>query len=234
MKRRLLTMIVSLLLTLSLTAAFSFAAEDNIIPESDASTMLEKIDEAVIFLEEKQESTMMLLGDGTYYSKEVYPLDDGGVLTIELIDEAEDEARMEMLNQGILPRAMTGSNSLWKAYGKRYFTAKATVSFKESEVDFSLENHYTLSANGIDERYGLSNADTQNINCSIIEGPVVIDDSVARTPGESDVNLHCIFTIKEKASVTCKYKVDTTVKYLNHDKSNKKIKVRQSWSLKKV
>lgn len=47
MKRRLLTMIVSLLLTLSLTAAFSFAAEDNIIPESDASTMLEKIDERV-------------------------------------------------------------------------------------------------------------------------------------------------------------------------------------------
>lgn len=79
-------MIVSLLLTLSLTAAFSFAAEDNIIPESDASTMLEKIDGAVVFLEEKQESMMMLLSDGTYYSKEVYPLDNGGVLTMNCAD----------------------------------------------------------------------------------------------------------------------------------------------------
>ena len=87
MKRKLLTMILSISLILSLTSAFSFAETEQ---NSSASMILEKLDEVVMLLEEEQETEMTLLNDGTLYAKKEYVLEDDGLLTVELLDEGEE------------------------------------------------------------------------------------------------------------------------------------------------
>ena len=74
----------------------------------------------------------------------------------------------------------------------------------------------------------------EKLDLNITKGTPVITDKVARTPGASDVNMYCIYTVKTADKKGNEYKLNTTVKYLAIDKSNKKIKVGHSWNLTKI
>lgn len=63
---------------------------------------------------------------------------------------------------------------------------------------------------------------------------VAITDSVARTPGKSDVNMYARFIW----SISCSgmssqgnSKLSTTIKYLKKDTAKKKIQVQHKWSM---
>lgn len=71
------------------------------------------------------------------------------------------------------------------------------------------------------------------LNLELKRGNCVIEDDAARTPGASDVNMYGTFTCKAGA-VTSKYKLDTTVQYLAHDTSGKRIKVGHTWKLTRL
>lgn len=104
-------------------------------------------------------------------------------------------------------------------------------------VSVELENHYALSVNGIDERNGVARINLTEGKAAVTKETPTITDSSARTPGSSDVNMYCGYTIKVgsgKAALTSKYRINTTVKYLSHDTSGKQIKVEQTWNLKKI
>lgn len=222
-----------------LKAAIALAMEDGRLSEAEetdiaaaateeavADLMAEKLDLAVNVLNHSgTEQSMRCFLDGTEYGIQTYDLGDGCQMTVELRDQAEG------LSAGMAaPLAVTGE---WKAYGNRYFSAKTTVTVAGYNVKLGLENHYILSSKGIDEDYGNAIYDKKETPCLISPGEKVIEDGVARTPGASDVNMYGTFTCKAGA-VTSKYKLDTTVQYLAHDTSGKRIKVGHTWKLTKL
>lgn len=217
------------------------AAEKNVLISSStdiavAELVEEKMEVAAALLDGMEmNADMKSLQDGSERAIHQYDLGDGCTLIVELQDQAEvDKDSMP----GMLA-VTANSNELWKDYGNRYFTATATVDCNVGSTTLSLENHYTLSSNGIDERSGKAGGYGDNSKIMVVKGNPAITDGTARTPGGSDVNMHCDYTVKAlTASGTQSskntYRLNTTVKYLAIDKTGKRIKVGQAWNLTKV
>ncbi len=270
MKRRLLTILLALSMSITTTLAVTFAGdedgkaeiktadqlkaamafdmEDGDLTIAEKKALLNNTTEAAVaeLIEEKLDAAADLLNgaeieadmknepDGTTYAAYQYDLGDGCRLIVELQDQAEISAG----NMASTLAATSGSNEQWKDYGYRYFTARATVECNVGTAFLNLENHYTLSVNGIDERPGKAGLDSDNSRILITHGIPDITDPTARTPGGSDVNMHCDYTVKAlTASGTQSqkntYRLSTTVKYLAIDKAGKRIRVGQAWRLAK-
>ena len=218
--------------------SFAADAEKQYLEESAETEVIEafieeKIDEAIEILNDDTEnSSLTTLEDGQEYLYEVYDLGDDCLLIVELEDRAEGEV------DGIATCATSGSNTLWKEYGKRYFTASATVTFSFGYATMKLRNHYTLSSKGIDERYGVAlfSYDVDDGSMSATEPEIT--DSVARTVGASDVNMECQFTLNYTGengyAMKKKYKMKSTVGFVDINTTDEKVKVKQSWSLTKL
>ncbi len=183
----------------------------------------EKIDDAVRVIQEEQPQ----LPAGAEYGIYEYDLGDNCTLQVELQDRAEDKEQP----MTVRPMAVSGSANVWKDYGNRYFTAKATVNCGNEAVSFILENHYKLSADGVDERYGV--AKYNRGKTAIVDNDTpVISKSSAKSIGSS-ASIYCNFSCKAGTAAQ-KYKLNTTVKYLKHDKAGKRLQVQQAWNLTKV
>ena len=257
--KKLLVMAMAFMLVLSLNSTFVFASDSKIDSVAELKKQIsenmkdgrlsvseqeylkaitdertaalfasEKLDKAVDILNDKEVTVMETKADGTLYSKEVYDLGDGCSLTVELSDMSEEPKSFVSL------LATSGSSEMWKEYGNRYFTAKATAKLALGSVELGLENHYNLSADGIVENYGVALGITESALVTVRERTLAISDRVARTPGASDVNMYCVFDVKQINTSGYKFKLNTTVKYLAIDKTNKKIKVGHSWKLTKM
>ncbi len=224
-----------------LKAAIACAMEDGALSEQEESQIMdratdeavsdlmqEKLDAAVETLNEiDTDQKMQRLADGSEYANWTYDLGDGCLMTVELTD------REEGVGACVTAPLTATSTGEWKDYGNRYFTAKTTVTVAGYSVMLGLENHYVLSSNGIDENYGKGIYDKKGTACLIFPGKEYIEDSAARTPGASDVNMYCTFTCRAGSNES-KYKLDTTVQYLAHDISGKRIKVGHTWKLTKL
>ena len=165
---------------------------------------------------------------------------DGNKVYIEFEDKEEQNILGNMGNilvQNV--QAATSGEKVWKSYGNRYFTAKAEIISGIGGAKVALENHYKLSSNGIDERYGDAypvGSFSVGITGNISVGTVAITDSVARTPGKSDVNMYARFIWSINVSSMTSQgnsKLSTTIKYLKKDAANKKIQVQHKWSMSK-
>lgn len=193
----------------------------------------EKLDDAVNLLNETSDNDGVLsLEDGQEYKYESYDLGDGCELIVELEDRAEDFAG------NLNARDTSGSNTLWKGYGNRYFTASAKVAFSLGSATLKLRNHYTLSSKGIDERYGVESFIVSTENGSASATEPVITDATARTVGSSDVNMECQFTLKYSEasgfSMKKQYVMESKVGFVDIDKTGEQVKVKQSWSLTRI
>lgn len=190
----------------------------------DAERVLEKVDKEVVF---------DVTNGGKSFAREEYDIGDGCMLILEF-EEGSEPTNDTFINQSQTKAATTNPDE-WKAYGNRYFTAKKLMVYGIGTLYLCLENHYTLSENGIDERFGDAYAaGGSNITETDVEVlGVYITDDRARTVGESDVNMYARFRtsykIENLASVFRTRKLSTTVGYVEHDFVNKKIKVRHSW-----
>jgi len=196
---------------------------DNASDEAIEGLMLEKLDCAVEVLGE--EGLNLYTQEASY----LFDLGDGCQMRVELSDRAEPDS----FQTEIMPLATSGSSTMWKEYGNRYFTATATVDCGASEVSFILKNHYTLSVNGIDERYGDPDTSCENIRIIRTHGTPKKDIEHARTIGSS-TKISCEFSCKGISTDVQEYRMDTKVKYLEHNKTGKKIRVGQSWNLVKT
>lgn len=270
MKRKLLTVLLTLSLSMTIATVTAFAGDmdnsakiktagqlkqamkadmdDGSLSAAEKNALINCSTETAVaeLIEEKMEVAVDLLNgtemaadmeslpDGSERAVHQYDLGDGCTLIVELQDRPE----IEKNSMPIMLAATTGNAELWKDYGKRYFTAKASVDCNVVRATLSLENHYTLSSNGIDERPGVADSKIDGGLGIITPGNPTITDSTARTPGGSDVNMHCNYTVKAfSASGTQSnkntYRLNTTVKYLAIDKTGQRIKVGQAWNLKK-
>lgn len=261
MNRKLFNILLILSLTMSLTATGIFAEskpakiqsvsqlkaalnqnlteseEKAVIEETESGVMdafmTEKMDEAVELLNSQERDLVMKpLPDGAAYAVRSYDLGDGCTLTVELSDREEGQA---LKVPQISPMATSDSSDQWKDYGNRYFTARASVSISNVTASMSLENHYTLSADGIEERSGVADVEFGSLKSS--HGVPVATDKYAKTAGASDVNMYCTYKFEymlQKTPKTANYKLNTTVGYVAINKTAKQIKVRQSWNLTKI
>lgn len=193
----------------------------------------EKLDDAVDFLNDASKNDhLMALEDGQEYKCETYDLGDGCQLIVELEDRAED------VTGNMNVRATSGSNTLWKGYGNRYFTASAKVAFSLGSATLKLRNHYTLSSKGIDERYGVESFIVGTVDGTISATEPVVTDATARTVGASDVNMECKFTLKYSDeygySMKKQYVMESKVGFVDIDKAGEQVKVKQSWALTRI
>lgn len=225
MKKKLLTMLIGSCLILSLIPSAAFAETE---PEA-AEKLKEKLDEAAELIHgQEMETELYERADGSYVGTEVYDLGDGAQLIVEVTDTDADGSQVPKTP---VP-ASSGSSDLWRDFGNRSFTAKATVKYVEDSITFILKNNYTLSANGIDIRN--LDPDIGRDVFKVTHGAPRITDSSARTPGASDVNGNCKYTVIFKNGSKAEYQMNSTVGYVALDKAGKRIKVRQSWSLLKL
>ncbi len=225
MKKKILTMLIGSCLILSLIPSAAFAETE----PAAAEKLKEKLDEAAELIHGKEmETELYERADGSYVGTEVYDLGDGAQLIVEVTDTDADGSQVQKTP---VP-ASSGSSDLWCDFGNRSFTAKATVKYGGMSVTLRLTNNYTLSANGIDVRNFVADADHKIGN--VIKGVPQVTDRSARTPGASDVNGNCKFTLSLNSNAKAEYQMKSTVGYVALDKAGKRIKVRQSWSLLKL
>lgn len=209
----------------------------NAAPEAVEAYITGKIEESLKLAKELSGTVEFeKVKSGKAYERQIFELPNGCTLTMEFeegIDAGTDDYKY-ITSSVVKPMASNGE-TMWKDYGNRYFTAKATVNVGLGAGSVSLENHYILSAQGIDENYGVTNAFEPNTTCSIIEQGTMITDRSARTIGSSDVNMYADFKVIYKAGgVTTTEKsvrLSTSVGYVDHNISAKQIKVKHSWSL---
>lgn len=199
---------------------------DNAAEGAVEELMMEKLNAAAELLNDPAAEEIKSLPAGEDYAEYEVDLNDGCSLTVELADRSESS------EYGIRTMANSGSSSPWKEYGNRYFTAKATVSCGTYKVTMSLENHYALSASGIVERYGKPGITPPEDKLITQKGNAEISKTSASSIGSS-AGIYCTFSCKAESTTVQKYKMNTTVKYLAHNKTTKKIQVGQSWNLVK-
>lgn len=194
------------------------------------------------FVQEKQEKAMEELnkldldeimedsGNGAFAGSKTIDIGDGCKVIVEL-EEGEDEGLVENIKDLIFEPAYAATNGevMWKDYGNRYFTAKVTTLLGAGTCTLSLENHYSLSSKGITERYGVSDVLAISATTKITAGDPVITDATATTPGSSDVNMYCKYLYESTLS-SGNFRINTTVGYVAKDATNKKIKVKHSWT----
>ena len=182
---------------------------------------------------------MVPIGNGAEYCRQVYALKSRDELIMEFTDCKEDETALSPMQHipTVMPMEANGE-TVWKDYGNRYFTAKAAVTTTAGSAWVSLENHYTLSANGIDERYGVASAEGLTNVGKEVKMDVLgsyITDSSARTVGTSDVNMYAEYLMTMMSSsvgaTEKRIKLDPAVGYVAHNKTTKQIQVKHSWNL---
>ena len=154
MKRKLLTIMTSILMIMSLGLTCTFAESQpthietvaqlkealrNDLSTAQKTALLETAKEEVVaeFMEEKLdkaaeiingqnfEADMQMMPDGSAYGTQEFYLGDDCVMTVELSDCAQNQAKN---NFALESRASSDSNELWRGYGNRSFTAKTSVS----------------------------------------------------------------------------------------------------------
>jgi len=224
------------------SVAFAASSSEVVIDEAKgepdiAKTLVQALEE---YADQSEDIQMMPIGNGAEYCRQVYELKNGDELIMEFTDCKEDETALSPMQHipAVMPMAVNGE-TVWKDYGNRYFTAKATVTTTAGSGWVSLENHYTLSANGIDERYGVASAE----GLTNVEKEVKMDvlgsyitDSSARTVGTSDVNMYAEYLMTMMSSsvgaTEKRIKLETAVGYVAHNKTTKQIQVKHSWNLK--
>lgn len=223
------------------SAAFAAPSSKAVIDETKAEQDIAKalVQALEEYADQSKDIQMMPIGNGTEYCRQVYALKSGDELIMEFTDCKEDETALSPMQHipTVMPMEANGE-TVWKDYGNRYFTAKAAVTTTAGSAWVSLENHYTLSANGIDERYGVASAEGLTNVGKEVKMDVLgsyITDSSARTVGTSDVNMYAEYLMTMMSSsvgaTEKRIKLETAVGYVAHNKTTKQIQVKHSWNL---
>lgn len=166
----------------------------------------------------------------TVYKVEVDPLS-----TVELVltdaedlsfkDTALNKAKSLFVDECY---AATNGETLWKAYGNRYFTAEYSRSIGSGKVVMRTENHYNLSSTGITERYGNTRVQSITGNATVSSIKNSIQQKTATKAGNSNVRMLTQYNVNTKSS-SYTFQERTQIDYLAKDTKNKKIKVKHSW-----
>ena len=228
-------------------------SQESCVNIEDQMELIEKSSPEVIeaFIEEKTEEALTAMNaidpdsllkqdeDGTFRGTTSIDLGDGCTAIVEFEDGVDEPLLVSgaKMSGSAVSRAVNGE-TIWNDYGNRYFTASTTILSGVGGCKISLENHYTLSENGIDERYGDAYENggfNIGITGTVGHGDVIISDASARTPGASDVNMYVRFNWQYEgqgiATVQGNTKLSTSVGFVAINKTKKQIQVKHSWTV---
>ena len=150
-------------------------------------------------------------------------LGDGCYIRVILTDEKDSSGEPDVT----LAASTPSSNTLWKDYGDRKFTSTYERWILETKYTMSLCNHYTLGSTGIKYRYGEREF---KLNGEAIAGAgAIVTKNISAKTGET-ISMYCEFKISQSDVIG----LYNNVKCLQIDKTNKRVKVNQSWSIKRV
>lgn len=221
---------------------FTKAEEKEVIKNTNPEVMIdlveEKMDKADEMLSDSEfdiSKEMKLNSEGIETCSVKFDVGNNCMVEYEFTDGKDENGLDAIQNMLFEPcYAATNGETLWKSYGNRYFTAKKKVWYGVVGLGvLYLENHYKLSSNGIDERYGESYVGGIGYGAKISEKKPVITDSSARTPGSSDVNMYCKYNYSYGAggvNAQGAFSINTTIKYVKKNATKKQIQVKHIWS----
>ncbi len=234
MKKRLI-MTMAMALMMAVTPMTAFAGEK----AEDAETAA-AINEALAAAGDLGGTVAMYsLPNGIAYGQEVYDLGDGKTLVMEF-EEGEDGLKnfIKDNTEPVIQPLATNGEILWKDYGSRYFTAKSTVSVGLTSGSLILENHYTLSSQGIDERYGVTDGSPKSGNSYVTPGSALVSNQTARLKGSSEVRMYADYTVTSKTGTAVikenVYRLTTSVGYMDQNTAASQVKVKHSWTLSAI
>lgn len=210
-------------------------------------TAPEVIKEYVDYVDEKADEIVensepeVICSENGDVVKEVYEADIDDLSSFKLVLEDRPEENLveevcSAISGAIIDTANAASNGeeKWKKVGNRYFTAKYTRYIYTGYAVMCTENHYTVTKDyKIKERYGTSWADMwSGLVAYLYDCGHSIEDKWANKVGE-DAHIKAHFTVQYKAKGVneyCTFYERTKIKLLKIDKSNKRVKVKHSWS----
>ncbi len=208
---------------------------------------IENIDKAAAEYFEEAEPDEVLYDSDNDCSTLVYRTEIDSLSSVELVlSDREETSLLENTGKTVKSLfidecyAATNGDTLWKKYGKRYYTAKYTRNIGPGYATICTENHYTISKNGIHERKAISWLDSMaSVTGDMTKsGYSVFPD--AKKAGET-TGIRARISFKYTASagggalntyVTIYEKLN--IKYVKNDTKNKKMKVKYTWSKTKV
>ena len=118
----------------------------NAAPEAVEAYITDKIEESLKLTKELSGTVEFeIVKSGKATERQICELPNGCTLTMEFEEGVDAGAgdSIHIMSSTIKPMASNGE-TMWKNYGNRYFTAKATVNVGLGSGSISLENHYIL------------------------------------------------------------------------------------------
>lgn len=155
-------------------------------------------------------------------------------------DEEDEDIADKLVNSffGIFSQdvyARSSSETVTKEYGKRKCTDYFVVVCAAGMAMLYLTNHYTLSKNGIKERYGESCVYCNSFLGTVSAGDPYITDSVATKPGKSNTNMKCRYDVMWSGAylLNCQYchYIESILEYKSINTKNKTITLAQKFKL---
>lgn len=213
----------------ALTSKLYESEASELVGDTDPDVVRLFVEEKLALAEDKMENYQINLElDGI--TEERIDLGDGCYLKVTVSDTKDKTTTEVPLNSVLLRGSTPGAETLWKDYGARMFTATFEIALPVVlYYHLNLANHYTLSANGIEVRYGEAWANCTDL-ADASYGNINVTKNTAKI-GQS-VSMNCTFTLTQTLNVTFSrsVKMTNTVKCSDIDTIDKQVKVVQSWT----
>jgi len=200
--------------------------KDEILSEVNPKIINDFVDEKIEKMQSELEKTPI-----TTSRKEI-DLGDNCKVIVSTTDAADNT-----INLPALKASTPGASTLWKDYGYRQFTVNYEMSIAVLNANLKLINHYTLSKNGIDLRYGeaeVGNPSFIGVNFGKATHETVVEHSSSAHKKGNSIKISAIYNFEYAlpygATITKNFKLYNNVKYSDIDLAGKQVKVVQSWS----
>lgn len=210
---------------------------------SEKSALMNKVDPQIVseFVDDKMDTFIEKVNsiEKSGEGKTVIDLGDNCTATVYTYDVPEKIPGISQINGIDLMASTPGATTLWKPYGYRQFTSRFEIRTGVMDADLIMVNHYTLSSKGIDLRYGESDIvfDPQVNIGSLSTGAISEVVKKAHKIG-GKIYIRSTFTYRLAPAYdiplkTKKFIMHNYVKFSDIDKTEKEVKVVQSWNVEK-
>jgi hypothetical protein len=226
-------------------AAMLDVGEDGVITSKEKRLLVSETNPSVIaeFVEEKLNEAEGVIddlepvfeeqSDGSFAYTETVELDDDCFMEVELTEGEDISVLTKIANFFIEPvYAASNGEEKFKEMGNRYFTAKHTLIYPIGKVSFTLENHYTVSKDGLKERYGIPSyvrgLGTGTYSCG---SPQIVTQTATKI--DKSIRIDCRFNVSSGAvgiTGTLAYNMKTTVMHGGFNPKRTGIYVQHNWS----
>lgn len=217
---------------------FTADEEKQILESTDKEVLENYIQSVIAESVEAVEKENIILNENTVAIKKEIELSDGNYVIYEGYDLPEG-TRISTYAEALSTTDHVVVRELYKDYGNRYFTASYTTGFMRGSIKLTVVHKYTIGDFGLKVRSSKCSAtykfESIGGSFTINYCKPVVTDSTAKSNGD-DINVEgrLNFSLSGTASKGPYNKIlDTRVKLIKLDKTNKQAKVKEHFYVKK-